>query len=457
MTFHPSRRHVLLSLAGLGALAADAARAADGGDYRALVCLFLNGGNDAHNWIVPTDRTSHADYTKVRGELALPLDRLQGLSSSGQASGRTFGMPPELAPLRQWYESGQLAVLANVGPLVRPITKAEYAAGGPAVPTKLYSHNDQQSIWQSLAPEGSASGWGGRMADLLQSGNGRPLLTAVSASGSAVFLNGRSVQPYHVGADGPLGIAALEREWTLWSARTPQLLRRTILAPGTNAFHAEYVRVTQRSLDMSALLRGALAATPIAALPTTPIPLPSGGEPLALDRDALARQLRVVAQMVAAAPGLGLRRQVFMVSLGGFDTHSNQLRDHPRLGARVAHAVDWFLASLRGAGLLDRVTLFTASDFGRTLTSNGDGSDHGWGSHHLIAGGAVKGRTIYGTFPVTALGTATDVDNGRLLPTTSVTAYAATLGRWMGLGTADLTTVLPNLGNFASTDLGFLA
>jgi uncharacterized protein (DUF1501 family) len=164
-----------------------------------------------------------------------------------------------------------------------------------------------------------------------------------------------------------------------------------------------------------------------------------------------------VAQMIAAGPGLGMRRQVFMVSVGGFDTHANQRRDQPLLMGRVANSVDWFLSALQGAGLLDRMTLFTASDFGRTLTSNGQGSDHGWGSHHFIAGGAVKGRQIYGSFPVTALGTSTDVDSGRLLPTTSVTEYAATLGRWMGLGRSELDTVLPNLGNFAVPDLGFLA
>jgi uncharacterized protein (DUF1501 family) len=152
-----------------------------------------------------------------------------------------------------------------------------------------------------------------------------------------------------------------------------------------------------------------------------------------------------------------MRRQVFMVSVGGFDTHANQLRDQPLLMARVANSVDWFLTALQGAGLLDRTTLFTASDFGRTLTSNGQGSDHGWGSHHFIAGGAVKGRRIYGNFPITALGTTTDVDNGRLLPSISVTEYAATLGRWMGLSRSELGTVLPNLGNFSVPDLGFLA
>lgn len=445
-----------MGLAGIGALAAGQAAAADTSGYRALVCLYLAGGNDAHNWIVPTDSTSHLEYTRARGPLAWPAQQLQALSSTGQAAGRSFGMPLELAPMRKWYEAGKLAVLSNVGALVRPLTKAEYTAGGSAVPPKLYSHNDQQSFWQSLAPEGAASGWGGRMGDLLQSANAQPLLTSVSACGNAVFLTGHSVQQYQLGESGPIRIEALGRDRMMGSAQTAALLRRVVLAGGSDPFQSDYARLTQRSLDTTALLSTALTHAAVPALPTTAVTLPSGGS-LRLDQEGLARQLRIVAQMIAAGTGLGMRRQVFMVSVGGFDTHANQRRDQPLLMARVAHSMDWFLTALQGAGLLDRTTLFTASDFGRTLTSNGQGSDHGWGAHHFIAGGAVKGRQIYGHFPITALGTATDVDNGRLLPTVSVTEYAATLGRWMGLSRSELGTVLPNLGNFSVPDLGFLA
>jgi uncharacterized protein (DUF1501 family) len=445
-----------MSLAGLGALAHQQAHAADVNGYRALVCLFMNGGNDGHNWIVPLDSTGFADYTKARGELALASNRFTALSASGQAAGRQFGLVQELEPLRSWYESGQLAALANVGPLERPITVAEYRAGGAAVPTKLFSHNDQQSIWQSLAPEGAPSGWGGRMGDLLQAANGMPVLTAVSAAGNAVFLTGRSVLQYQVGPEGPIQVDALNRQWVLGSQTVGPILRKTMLASGSSPFQSEYARVTQRSFDTASRLTQALAATTIPALPSSTVTL-SNGSALRLDSDPLARQLRIVARMIAAGAGLGMKRQVFLVSAGGFDTHANQLRDHPLLTARVACSVDWFLNRLKDAGLLANTTLFTASDFGRTLTSNGSGSDHGWGSHHLIAGGAVKGRAIYGTFPVTSLGTTTDIGSGRLLPTTSVTEYAATLGRWMGLTPGELTTVLPNLGSFATPNLGFLA
>ncbi|MDZ7857998.1 DUF1501 domain-containing protein [Sphaerotilus sp.] len=445
-----------MGLASIGALAAGQAAAADTSGYRALVCLYLAGGNDAHNWVVPTDTASYLDYSRTRGALAWPAVKLQALSSAGQASGRTFGMPLELAPMHKWYEAGKLAVLSNVGSLVRPLTRTEYLAGGSALPPKLYSHNDQTSFWQSLAPEGAASGWGGRMGDLLQSANAHPALTGVSACGNAVFLTGNTVQQFQIGESGPVRIEALDRAQSMGSTQTAALLRKVILSSGANPLQAEYARITQRSLDTTALLTSALSSAGIPALPTGTVTLPSGAT-LRLDQDGLARQLRMVAQMIAAGSGLGMRRQVFMVSLGGFDTHANQLRDQPMLMARVANSVDWFLSVLQGGGLLDRTTLFTASDFGRTLTSNGQGSDHGWGAHHFIAGGAVKGRKIYGQFPITALGTTTEVDNGRLLPTTSVTQYAATLGRWMGLSRSELGLVLPTLSNFSATDLGFLA
>jgi uncharacterized protein (DUF1501 family) len=434
-----------MSLAGLGAMAAERAHAADTTGYRALVCLFMAGGNDAHNWVVPTDTSGYADYAKVRAELAWASAKLQPLTTTLQASGRTFGMPTELASLRNWYETGRAAVLANVGTLERPISKAEFQAGGAGVPSKLFSHNDQQSTWQSLAPEGAPSGWGGRMGDLLMSANNQPIFTTVSASGNAVFLTGRSVFQYQVGADGPVGVNALTKPWMMGSTTAAPILRRVLLSSGSNDFQAEHTRVMKRSIDTTAALRVAVDAAGIPALPVG-----------AMANDALAKQLRIVAQMIAAGPKLGMKRQVFMVSIGGFDSHANQMRDQPGLMGRVANSVDWFLRSLDGVGMLNNATLFTASDFGRTLTSNGAGSDHGWGSHHFIAGGAVRGREIYGNFPITALGTSTDVGSGRLLPTTSVTEYAATLGRWMGLSDIELATVLPNLGNFSNTDLGFV-
>ena len=444
-----------ISLAGLGAMAAQSASAADtSGPYKALVCLFMAGGNDSHNWVVPTDASGYAEYAAARRELAWPAARLLPISSSTQASGRSFGMPQELQPLQAMYEAGHCAVLANVGTLERPTTKADFLAG-VNLPSKLFSHNDQQSTWQSLSPEGALSGWGGRMGDVLMSANQNPVFTAISSAGNAIFLTGSGVTQYQVGTSGPVSVAALGKTWVHGSTTVAGALRRAIQSSGGNEFQSEYTRVTQRSLDTSAMLQAAIAATPVAALPTVPIALPSGAT-LALDKDSLARQLRVVAQMIGAAPRLGMRRQVFMVNIGGFDSHANQMRDQPLLMARVAQSVSWFFSALDSLGMGSNATLFTASDFGRTLNSNGQGCDHGWGSHHFVAGGAVKGRQIYGRFPSTALGSADDVGSGRLLPSTSVTEYAATLGRWMGLSNTDLATALPGLGNFSASHPGFL-
>lgn len=446
MAFHVP---TALGLAGLGAMAAHSAHAADVSGYKALVCLFMTGGSDQHNWIVPTDATGYADYARVRQELAWPRGQLLPITSTNQGSGRSFGMPLELQPLQSLYEAGRCAVVANVGPLEQPLTQAEYLAGGTGLPSKLFSHNDQQSTWQALAPEGAPSGWGGRMGDLLASSNAYPVFTAVSAAGNAVFLSGSSVIPFRVGTDGPLAVRGLGEPWLHGSATASDALARALKMDGGNLYQAEVRRAVQRSLDTTATLQSALQASPVAALPTALVTLPSGAR-ISLAGDPLAMQLRMVARMIAAAPRLGMRRQVFMVQVGGFDSHSNQMRDQPLLMARIAQSAAWFYTTLAGLGMAGSATLFTASDFGRTLVSNGDGSDHGWGSHHLVLGGLVKGRAIHGRFPVTALGTADDVGSGRLLPTTSVAQLAASLGGWMGLNATELRTVLPTLGRFGA-------
>jgi uncharacterized protein (DUF1501 family) len=435
-----------LGLSGLGAMAAQRASAADGSGYKALVCLFLAGGSDHHNWVVPIDASGYAEYAKARQELAWPLSRLLPITSNTQGSGRAFGMPEELQPLQALYEAGQCAVVANVGTLERPTTRADYQADR-GLPSKLFSHNDQQSTWQSLSPEGARSGWGARMGDVLAAANQYPVFTAVSAAGNAVFLAGGQVSQYQVSPSGPVAVSALEGGPILGSSTANSAVRRVLGSSGSNAYLGEYARMMQRSIDTTTTLQSALARHNIGALPSTPIKLP-GGNTLMLDKDSLARQLHVVARMIATAPALGMRRQVFMVQLGGFDSHNDQMRDQPALMARVAHSVHWFFNAMSGAGLANAVTLFTASDFGRTLVSNGDGSDHGWGNHHLVVGGAVKGRTIHGRFPVTALGGHNDVGSGRLLPSMAVTQLASSLAGWMGLNAGEQLTALPNLGNF---------
>jgi uncharacterized protein (DUF1501 family) len=437
---------LVTSLAGMAALASNSSEAATTTGYKALVCLYLNGGSDTHNWVVPIDASGYAEYTAARRDLAWAPDRLQGITAAGQASGRSFGMPLELSALRDCYEAGHAAIVANVGPLVRPISKAEYLAG-LGVPAKLFSHNDQAATWQSLAPEGAPSGWGGRMGDVLMSANAQPVFTAVSASGNAVFLSGSTVSQYQVGPEGPVLAGSMVGGTVFGSASASAALKRAYAATSTDRVQTEYARVMQRGLSANAALQSAIAGTTVPAIPTSAIAQVNGSD-TTLDKLNLARQLRMVLQIIAANQALGMRRQVFMVQMGGFDTHNNQMRDQPTQMAQVAQSIGYFMSALYNLGLQNNVTLFTASDFGRTLLSNGDGSDHGWGSHQFVIGGAVKGRQILGNFPATALGTSADIGSGRLLPTVGVTQLASSLSGWMGLSATEQQIVLPNLSSF---------
>ncbi|MBB5018993.1 uncharacterized protein (DUF1501 family) [Chitinivorax tropicus] len=458
-THHASRRAFLRQLGALGALGAAApfglnlaamgnAAAAGADEYRALVCLFLLGGNDHYNTVIPFDAASYQGYSNARSPLALPLASLQQLNASNLTDGRQFAVPAELAPLQKLFEQGKAAVVANVGTLVAPIANAaEYRSGKVPVPPKLFSHNDQQAIWQALSPEGARIGWGGRMGDLLMSQNTAAQFTAVSAASNAVFLSGQKVKQYQIGSSGPVGINSLNT--TLYGS-TPgsQALRALITQSRSHLLQDEHNRITQRSIDAFNTLNAALAG------------LPASDARVALSANLasnrLAQQLQIVARMIGINQSVGVKRQVFFVSLGGFDTHDNQLATQAGLHNTLAQAVEYFYNATVQLGLANQVTLFTASDFGRTLASNGDGSDHGWGSHQFVVGGAVKGKQIVGTMPISQFGTAEDVGSGRLLPSIAVDQYAATLGRWLGVADSDLPLVLPNIGRFATSNLGFL-
>jgi uncharacterized protein (DUF1501 family) len=334
--------------------------------------------------------------------------------------------------------------MLNVGTLVQPTTKTQYTAKSVPLPPKLFSHNDQQSVWQSSSPEGATSGWGGRMGDLFEAGNGNATFTCVNVSGNAVFMSGRSAVQYQVAPTGSVQLKALKSP-LFGSAACSDALQALITAPRSHLLEAEHTRVMARAISANTTLTAALAGAPAIA---TPFPTPN----------TLADQLHMVARMISCADALTAKRQVFFVSLGGFDTHDGLLTTHPSLLTSVATALAAFQASLVELGVAQQVSTFTASDFGRSLAGNNDGSDHGWGSMHFVLGGAVQGRRYYGTAPVIANNGPDDVGQGRLLPGTSVDQYAATLGGWFGLSDAQLLDVLPNLKNYNSgvRRLGFL-
>lgn len=433
-----------LNLAGIGAAAAQ-----NVSDYRALVCVFLTGANDHNNTIIPYDADNYAAYEAARPTLARVQTDLLPLSSSvplsGKNAGRQFALPNELAPIKPLWDNGKLAVLANVGPLIVPTTKQQYTNASVPLPAKLFSHNDQQSAWQASAPEGARYGWGGRLGDLFAAQNTNNTFTCNSIAGSAVFLAGQTTAAYQLGTGGSIAIAGING--SLFGSSSASKILKTLITQGsTHLLAQDLANTTQRSIDADQTLTAALLN-----VPELPLPLSVG-----LNDNSLALQLRIVARTIGARQALGAKRQVFFVALGGFDTHDNQLTDQPKLHAKLAEALVYFNASLTTLGVSEQVTTFTASDFGRTLTSNGDGSDHGWGSHHFILGGAVKGQQYYGTFPVMGINNDDEVGSGRLIPSTSVDQYAATLARWFGVSDSDMRLVLPNIGHFDGADLGFL-
>jgi uncharacterized protein (DUF1501 family) len=458
MTINASRRAFLqrasaLSLAGSAAPWAinfaamgEAAAAGTPADYKALVCVFLYGGNDYGNTLVPYDNANYNLYQGMRPTLAYSQAALAPTVLAPAVAlpgGRQYALAPELAPLLPLFASNRMGVMLNVGTLIQPTTKLQYTNASVPLPPKLFSHNDQQSVWQSQAPEGAASGWGGRMGDLFVAGNGNATFTCVNVSGNAVFLSGNTAVQYQVSTTGPVAFSGIASP-LFGSAACSSALQSLVTAPRTHLFEAEYTRVAKRSIDAGSVLTTALAGAP--AITT---PFPAG--------NALADQLKFVARMISTATTTSTRRQVFFVSIGGFDTHDGLAAIHPGLLTTVSTALSAFYQSTVELGVQSQVTTFTASDFGRTLTAD-DGSDHGWGSMHFMLGGAVAGGRYYGTAPIVANGGPDDVGQGRLLPSTGVDQYAATLGKWFGISDTDLLTVLPNLANYnlGQRNLGFV-
>lgn len=432
----------VMNLAAIGEAAA-----ATASDYKALVCVFLYGGNDYASTLVPYDPLQYGVYAAQRASLAYSQAALAPTllnPTTPLPGGAQYALAPNLAPLLPIFNAGKMAVMLNLGTLVRPTTKAQYLARSVALPPKLLSHNDQQSYWQSSSPEGATSGWGGRVGDLLQSGNGTSTLTCVNVSGNAVFLSGRNAVQYSISTSGPIGLNA--RTSLQGSAAASTLLKNLIASGGgSHDFMGAYASIGKRALDTYALV-----STQLAAARATATPFPAAAD----TQSSLGAQLQMVAKMISAANELGVRRQVFFVSTGRFDTHDGLGTLHPTLMLNLANALRAFYDTTVELGVASQVTTFTGSDFGRALTANNDGTDHGWGSMHFVLGGAVKGKQYYGINPTLANNGPDDIGQGRLIPTMSVDQYAATLASWFGVSASDLTTAIPNINNYAGSPLG---
>ena len=411
-------------------------------DYKALVCIFLAGGNDGHNTVVPLTQAQFNAYKAARGSLALPDGNTGPFLQVSTPDGTPYGLNSGLAAIHPLWAQGKFAVLANTGMLMQPVTRTQFLANNVPLPTNLFSHADQAQQMQSgIASTSGGTGWGGRAADLVQPLNGASSFpAALSMSGPSLFCTGSVIRSASLFPGFNLTASGMQ----IW----PQNAADARVAGLQQVLQFDngmvLVQAANQARKDAASLNQMLAGT--ATTVNTPFPGTN-----------LGNQLKQVAQIIKIRSAIGLRRQVFLCTIGGFDTHSAQSWNHWDLLKQTSEALLAFYNATTELGVADGVTSFTLTDFGRSLQPSGTGSDHGWGNHHLILGGAVQGGKMYGTFPAPALGGPDDCGTrGTLIPTTSTDQYGATLANWFGVPGNQLTSVFPNLGKFANPNLGFL-
>lgn len=431
---------IVRTLFDLGGIAA-AAELPKAGDYKALVCLFLYGGNDGNNTLIPRSLADYDQYAAARSNMAIPRASLLPITPA-VTDGRSWGLHPSMTGFQGLFGQGRMAILANVGPLLAPLTRNQYLNASVAVPPQLFSHSDQQVHWQTSVPDQPPrTGWGGRTADLLHALNTNAQVSmSMSLYGTNLFQVGDLVTQYQLSPDGSIGLYGYD------DGPDPdpvsRAIRTLVEAPSANLLVQGAADVARRALDNNRLVEAALAQAPALAtvFPDT----------------NLGRQLRMIARLLSVRDPLGFSRQIFFCAADGYDTHGDQLPAHGELLADLSASVTAFYNATVELGIAGSVTTFTASDFGRTYPSNGSGTDHGWGNHQLIVGGAVQGGAIYGQVPTLAVDGPDDVGEGRWIPRISVDEYSATLARWFGVSNADLPLLFPNLGRFDNPDLGFM-
>src|SRR5215469_160501 len=415
-------------------------------NYKALVCVFLFGGNDGNNTLIPFDTAGYQNYATLRGGtngVTLAQSSLLPIQLAS-ATTPTYALHPKLTEIQTLFQNKKAAIVANVGTLVAPITRAQYQAHSVAVPANLFSHADQQNQMQTAGPNSkSPTGWAGRVADILQPLNaGAQYPAVVSLAGAPIFCNGSTTSPSSIQPGNLAGISCSEGS-SVCAARSQAAQQLLTFDTGISLVQSAS-QIATRANQYSAVLSAAVATLPALAtvFPTT----------------GLGAQLKQVAQIIQARNALALQRQIFFVSLGGFDTHGGQLATQDALLAQLSPSLKAFYDATVEMGVDSQVTTFTESHYARIFQSNTNGgTDHAWGNHYFVIGGAVRGGDMYGTFPTIALGGPDDAgSNGRWIPTTSLDQYGATLAAWFGVTATDMPTVFPTLANFSTQNIGFI-
>ena len=417
-----------------------------GGDYKALVCVLLSGGNDSYNMLIPKGNAEYAEYAAVRSDLAIPQDEILSINPE-ETDGREFGLHPSLTGVRDLFEQGKAAFISNVGTLVEPTTKSGMQGGSAKLPLGLLSHSDQVMHWQTAFPQDrSNEGWGGKMADILKSMNDDIGVSMnISLGGNNLFQRGETVTEYAINASGGVAIAG-------WDEPVPflQMMREDITdmmnKQYEDVFRDSYSGVLKRSVESNEVFNEAVEGIMLNT---------------EFSSNQLSQRMQMIARSIAARTELGAKRQIFFVEVGGFDNHDELTNAHAALMNTVDDALSSFYAATEELGVSDCVTTFTISDFARTLTSNGNGTDHAWGGNSIVMGGAVKGKNMYGEYPNLNLGNDLEIGGGVLIPTTSADEYFAEMALWFGISPNDLSQILPNIGNFydvgsSSKPLGFM-
>jgi len=412
-----------------------------GGNYKALVCLMLGGGNDSFNMLMPKGNNEYNEYATTRSNLAIPQNDILQINPN-TTDGRVFGVHPSMPNIQQMFDNGNLAFLSNVGTLIEPSTKTDIQNNVVKTPLGLFSHADQIQQWQTGRPhERTNIGWGGKIADLLQSMNSNQNISMnISLNGSNIFQRGDQIIPYAISNNGSIGINGYGGTNFFNSLRTEALnsmLERDYQDIFKNAYKNTIKSSNEANLEFQSAIDGVLDFS-------TPLP----------EYNNLAQQLRMVAKTIASRDTLGFSRQIFFVQLGGWDHHDELLINQAGKLAQVNEALKYFSDLMTELNTSDCVTTFSVSDFARTLTSNGNGTDHAWGGNAFIMGAAVNGKDIYGDYPVLALNSGVDLQDGVMIPTTAADMYMAELALWFGVPASELGTILPNISNFYDTSSG---